>query len=160
MLLIITLVLIGIVLLLIELLIIPGVGIAGILGLLALVAANVIGFMYYPQPVGIIVLLFSIAFCAVVTAYALRAKTWKRFSLKHNIEERAIALPTDLGISIGMRGKTLGRLTPSGKARFGHTDVEVYAMRGIIAPGTDIKVLQIEDLRIFVAPLESEENTN
>jgi len=152
MLLIITLVLIGIVLLLIELLIIPGVGIAGVLGLLALVAANVIGFVYYPQPTGIIVLCVSLVFCAVVTAYALRAKTWKRFSLKHNIDEKAIALPVDLGITEGMHGKTLGRLTPAGKARFGQIDVEVYAMHGIIPPATDIKVVQIEDLRIFVVP--------
>jgi Membrane-bound serine protease (ClpP class) len=160
MLLIITLVLIGIVLLLIELLIIPGVGIAGIIGLLALVAANVVGFMYYPQPVGAIVLFVSIAFCTVVTIYALRAKTWKRFSLKHNIEEKAIALPVDLGISVGMRGKTLGRLTPAGKARFGQVDVEVYAMRGIIPPSTDIEVVQIEDLRIFVVSVENPENNH
>jgi len=160
MLLILTLIIIAVVLLLIELLVIPGVGIAGILGLLALIAANVIGFVYHPQPIGIFVLIFTIAFCTIVTVYALRAKTWKRFSLKHNIDERAIALPADLGIFIGMHGKTLGRLTPSGKARFGQVDVEVYAMHGIIPPATEIEVLQIEDLRIFVAPLESEENTN
>jgi membrane-bound ClpP family serine protease len=148
--LIIMLIIIGVVLLLAELLLIPGVGIAGILGLIALVGANFIAFYYHSQTVGIIVLIVSILICVVGMWYALRAKTWKRLSLKHEIEAKAIPLPEELGIHIGMRGKTLGRLIPAGKARFGNVDIEVYALQGVIDPGTEIEVVHIEDLRIFV----------
>jgi len=155
--LIITLIIIGVVLLLAELLLIPGIGIAGILGLLALVGANFIAFFYHSQTVGIVVLILSIVICVLTFSYALRAKTWKRLSLKHEIEAKAIPLPQEQGIHIGMRGKTLGRLIPSGKARFGAIDAEVYAFRGVIDPGTEIEVIQIEDLRIFVVPVHLEQ---
>ncbi|MCL2501696.1 MAG: NfeD family protein [Bacteroidales bacterium] len=155
--LIITLILIGVVLLLAELLLIPGIGIAGILALAALIGANFIAFYYHPQPVGVIVLVITILICSVGVWYALRAKTWKRLSLKHEIEAKAIPLPQDLGIRIGMKGKTLGRLIPAGKARLGETDVEVYAFQGVIDPGTEVEVVQIEDLRIFVAPVAPEQ---
>ena len=150
--LIITLILIGIVLFFAELLLIPGVGIAGVLALVSLVSANFIAFFYYPKPTGIIVLIITILICLVSTGYALRAKTWKRLSLKQEIESKAIPLPQDLGIHVGMKGKTLGRLIPSGKARLGGNDVEVYAFQGVIDPGTDVEVVQIDDPRIFVAP--------
>ena len=155
--LIITLILIGLVLLLAELLLIPGVGVAGVLGLAALIGANFIAFFYHPHPVGIIVLLITMVICILGVLYALRAKTWKRLSLKQEIVSKAIPLPQDLGIHTGMRGKTLGRLIPSGKARLGNHDVEVYAFQGVIDPGTEVEVVQIEDLHIFVVPVAPEQ---
>ena len=152
--LIITLIVIGIVLLLAELLLIPGIGVAGILGLLSLVGANFIAFFYHSQTMGVIVLFLSVAICVLAVTYALRAKTWKRLSLHQEIEAKAIPLPQEQGIHVGMKGKTLGRLIPSGKARFGAVDVEVYAFQGVIDPGTEVEVIQIEDLRIFVVPVE------
>jgi membrane-bound ClpP family serine protease len=154
--LIIMLIIIGVVLLLTELLLIPGVGIAGILGLIALVGANFLAFFYHSQTEGIIVLIVSMLICAFGTWYALRAKTWKRLSLQQEIEAKAIPLPEEQGIHIGMKGKTLGRLIPSGKARFGGIDVEVYALGGVIDPGIEIEVVQIENLRIFVVPAAPE----
>ena len=155
--LIIMLIIIGVVLLLAELLLIPGIGITGILGLIALIGANFIAFFYHSPSVGIVVLVISIVICFTATWYALRAKTWKRLSLHHEIEAKAIPLPSDLGIHIGMRGRTLGRLIPSGKARLGGIDTEVYAFQGVIDPDTEIEVVQIEDLRIFVAPVTSDQ---
>ena len=154
--LIITLILIGIVLLLAELLLIPGVGVAGILGIGSLIGANFIAFFYYPHPTGVIVLLITFVICFITTWYALRAKTWKRLSLKQEIASKAIPLPQEQGIHVGMKGKTLGRLIPSGKARFGNIDVEAYAFQGVIDPCTEVEVVQIEDLRIFVVPVTSE----
>jgi len=136
---------------------IPGIGIAGILALASLIGANFIAFYYHPQPAGIIVLTITILICVAGVWYALRAKTWKRLSLKHEIEAKAIPLPQDLGIQVGMRGKTLGRLIPAGKARLGNIDVEVYAFQGVIDPGTEVEVVHIEDLRIFVAPVAQEQ---
>ncbi|MDR2586268.1 MAG: NfeD family protein [Prevotellaceae bacterium] len=153
--LIILLIIVGIVLLLAELLLIPGVGIAGVLGLASLIGANFIAFFYYSQTVGVVVLVVTLIICIIVVWYALRAKTWKRLSLQHEIEAKAISSPKDLGIHIGMKGKTIGRLIPSGKARFDTTDVEVYALHGVIDPGTEVEVVQIEDMRIFVVSEKS-----
>jgi membrane-bound ClpP family serine protease len=151
--LIITLIAIGVVLLLAELLLIPGIGISGILGLLSLGGAIFIAFFYHSQGMGIVVLAISIVICVAGVWYALRAKTWKRLSLSHEIAAKAVPLPQEQGIQIGMKGRTLGRLIPSGKARFGAIDTEVYAFQGVIDPGTEVEVVQIEDLRIFVVPV-------
>jgi len=157
--LIITLIIIGVVLLLAELLLIPGVGVAGILGLLSLAGANFIAFAYYPHPAGVIVLATTLIICISGIWYALRAQTWKRLSLKNEIEAKAIPLPQDLGIHVGMRGKALGRLIPAGKARFGNIDTEAYAFQGMIDPDTEVEVVLIDNLRIFVHPIEPDNTT-
>lgn len=154
--LIIILILIGVVLLLAELLLFPGVGVAGILGLLSLVGANFLAFSLHPQPMGIIVLIATMTVCFLSMWYALRAKTWKHLSLSHEIESKAISLPQDQGIYIGMKGRALGRLIPTGKVRLGNIDVEANAFQGVIDPGTEIEVVEIENLRIFVSPVRSD----
>jgi len=60
--LIITLIVIGLILLAIEVLIIPGFGVAGILGLLSLAGAAVLGFTMFSTTTGLIILAVII-FC-------------------------------------------------------------------------------------------------
>lgn len=53
---IITLIVIGIILLAIEVLIVPGFGIPGILGLLSLIGAAILGFTMFDKTTGLIIL--------------------------------------------------------------------------------------------------------
>ena len=148
--LIITLAVLGLLLLLAEIVILPGVGVAGIVGTLAL-----IGSVYYAYSVyGLIGLFITLSAIAVVGTlsifYALRSKTWNRLTLHSKINSKIDETPKEKGIFVGEEGKTLTRLAPMGKARFGDAEVEVSSQGRIIDAGVDIKVVSVEDYRIFV----------
>src|SRR5574344_1605262 len=99
--LIITLIIIGLILLAIEVLIIPGFGVAGILGLLALAGAAVLGFTMFDTTTGLIVLAAIILATSISTWLILRSKTWKRATLKEKISSRVDTNPEEKGITPG-----------------------------------------------------------
>ena len=90
-----------------------------------------------------------------LTAYILREKTWKKFTLNTNIESKALP-DNEEQLSIGDRGKTITRLSPVGSARFGTVSYEVKALEGMIDSGVAVEVALIENNKVFVKPLDSE----
>ena len=151
--LVITLIIVGLLLLFAEILIIPGVGVAGILGLLSLAGSCVYAFLEIGNTAGIIVTAVLSVLLVALTVYVLRAKTWKRVSLSTNIESKAVA---EVTVSVGDEGKTLTRLAPMGQALIGEDSVEVKALEGMIDPDMDIVVVMIDDNKIYVKLKENE----
>lgn len=146
--LIITLILVGIILLLVEMLVIPGIGVAGFLGLASLAGACWMAFVHLGSLGGSIVTLITVCMVVVMLIYALRGKTWKKLSLSESID--STALPKEDQVKVGDRGKTITRLSPSGNASFGDITYEVKSIDNMIEPGTEIEVVMIEDNKIFV----------
>ncbi len=146
--LIVTLILVGIVLIIAEVLLIPGVGVAGILGLLSMGGSCWYAFYEFGNVTGGIVTgvtaLVLVAFAVIV----LRAKTWKRMTLDTAIRSKVNQLNIEL--NVGDRGRTTTRLAPMGSVRFGSEVVEVKALEGIIDPDTDVEICMIDNERIFV----------
>ncbi len=149
-LLVITLIISGILLLGAELIIIPGFGVAGILGIGALAASCWISFAQISTTAGIIVIITNILLVVVSTILMLRSKTWKKLSLTTNIDARTDNAPQEKGIAAGEKGTTLSRLAPGGKIQIGSTIMEGFSRDGIIDAGKDIQVCGIEDNKVYV----------
>ncbi len=149
---IITLILVGLVLIFAEILLIPGVGVAGVLGLLSMGGSCFYAFHEFGNTAGAIVTAVVAVLIVALTIWVLRAKTWKRMSLETNIDSKAVSSEAS-AIAVGDRGKTLTRLAPMGSARFGDYVVEVKALEGMLDPGVDVEVVLIEDNRIIIKPL-------
>lgn len=147
--LIISLIIIGLVLILAEILLIPGVGIAGVLGLLSMGGSCFYAFHELGNLTGGIVTGVNVVLLVVLLIYVLRAKTWKRMALETNIDSRAVADESSV-VAVGDKGKALTRLAPMGSVRFGDNVAEVKALEGMIDPGADVEVVMIEDKRIYV----------
>lgn len=153
--LIITLIIVGLVLLFAEILLVPGVGVAGILGLLALGGSCYYAFAQMGTMAGVIVTSVNVLLVVALTVWVLRAKTWKRLTLDTNIESKAV--PSEASVLVvGDKGKTLTRLAPMGTARFGERAVEVKALEGMVDPGVEVEVVLIEDNKIYVEILREE----
>ncbi len=150
---IITLILVGLVLMFAEIMLIPGVGVAGILGLLSLGGSCFYAFSEMGNTAGAIVTTVNVVLLVVMTVYVLRAKTWKRISLETNIDSKAVE---NVSVAVGDRGRTVTRLAPMGSARFGNYIVEVKALEGMLDPETSVEVVLIEENRIYVKPLSEE----
>ena len=151
---VITLILVGLVLIFAEILIIPGVGVAGILGLLSISGSCFYAFHQIGTTAGVIVTAVNAALLVALTIWVLRAKTWKRLTLETTVDGKAIV--SDATVSVGERGVTVTRLAPMGMVRFGGESVEVKALEGMIDPGVDVEVVMIEDKRIYVQPVGDE----
>lgn len=151
----IVLILVGLVLIFAEILLIPGVGVAGILGLLSMGGSCFYAFHEMGTTTGIIITVINAMLIVGLTVWVLRAKTWKRFTLDTNIDSKAFSLE-GAKIAIGDRGRTITRLAPMGTARFGEDTYEVKALEGMVDPGTDVEIVLIEDNKIYVEPYTDE----
>ncbi len=151
---IITLILVGLVLIFAEIILIPGVGVAGILGLLSMGGSCFYAFNKMGNTVGAIVTGVNALLIVALTIWVLRAKTWKRLSLETNIDSKAVS--SDRVISVGERGKTVTRLSPGGMVLFDRDSVEVKALEGMIDPGVEVEVVMIEDKKVYVRPVGEE----
>jgi membrane-bound ClpP family serine protease len=151
--LVISFIIIGLLLLFAEILIIPGVGVAGILGVLSLVGSCVYAFLEVSTTAGIITTVSVVVLLVVMTIYVLRAKTWKRISLNTNIDSKAIS---DVKVSVGDSGKTITRLAPMGQAVIRGESTEVKALEGMIDSNVEVVVVMIDDNKIYVKPKVNE----
>lgn len=146
--LVITLIILGLLLLFAEILIIPGVGIAGILGLLSMGGSCVYAFMEIGQTTGIIVTAVNAVLIVMLTIWVLRAKTWQRLALNTNIDAKAVV--PEVSVVPGMKGVSVTRLAPMGMARFGDLRLEVTAREGVIDPGVEVEVVEVEGIKVYV----------
>lgn len=150
---VVTLILIGLAFLLLEILVIPGTGVAGIVGFILIGIGVWQAYTYYGAATGHWVLGGTIVGTVAVLAYSLRAKTWRRISLKSEIESKVNLIDEDK-LKPGDPGKSISRLVPTGKAVFNNEFYEVRTMGEFLDPDVDIVIEKIEDHKIYVKPKE------
>lgn len=149
--LIITLILVGLLLIAAEILLVPGVGVAGILGLMAMGGSCYYAFYEFDNTVGAIVTAVNALLIAALTFYVLRANTWKRMSLETSIDTKALDDDSQY-VSLGEVGVAISRMAPMGTVRFGDKIFEAKTLEGIVDPGTQVHVVLIEDGKVYVLP--------
>ena len=147
-------ILVGIVLMIAEILLIPGVGVAGILGLLSMGGSCWYAFYEFGNLAGGIVTGVTAVVLVAFAIVVLRAKTWKRMTLNTTIESKVYQIRIELRVRD--KGKTVTRLAPMGSVRFGDEIVEVKALEGMIDPNVEVEICMIEDEKIYVVPAVSE----
>lgn len=149
---IITLILVGLILLFAEILLVPGVGVAGVLGLLSLAGSCFCAFHQIGTTAGVIVTAVNAVLVVALTIWVLRAKTWRKLALETNIESKAVSSESVV-LAAGDKGRTVTRLAPMGTVRFGEHAVEVKAIEGLVDPDVEVQVVFVEDNRIYVRPI-------
>lgn len=149
--LIIILILVGLALIFAEIILIPGIGLAGILGLASLGGSCYYAFSAISRTAGLIVTGINLLLLVVLLVYVLRAKTWKRITLDTNIDTKANEMNVE--VRLGDRGRTVTRLAPMGMVRRDEFTFEAKAVEGMIDPGVEVEVIMMEDNKIYVRPL-------
>lgn len=148
--LVITLIVVGVLLIIAELVLIPGVFVAGTLGLASLVGSCYFAFSEWGQMGGVIVIGVNVVLLVVFVVLALRSKTWRRFTLDTNIDSHTDATPVDKGVSMGQRGVTVTRLCPMGRVKIGDLFLEVTSQDGVVNAGVEVEVCLIDDNKVYV----------
>lgn len=138
----------GLLLLALEIVALPG-GVAGVFGMGLLVFGIWQSYLLWGNAAGNTILIVCSAITAVLLFLFLKAKTWKRFSLKEESSGMVNVADTD-NVAIGDTGRTIARLAPTGKALIDNRVVEVHAINQFVDPDRPIRVVGIEGYRIDV----------
>lgn len=152
---IILLILLGLLLLLIEFTVIPGVTIAGIGGFVLLGLSVYIAFNHYGNLIGFLTLAVVLIASPMLIVYLFKSRTGKRMILETQVDGK-VEMVNSEKIHAGDTGKTLGRLAPSGKVRVNGEIVEAQSTGSLVDPNTEIRVLKILPNKIIVEPLNKE----
>lgn len=139
--------LLGVILLALEIVALPG-GVAGTFGVLLIGFGVWQSYALFGTTTGTIILLCSIALCILMLLWFMKTKTWQRFSL--NEESNSKVNQLEPAIKMGTKGVTISRLAPTGKALIDGTPMEVHAINKFIDPDRPIEVVATEGYRIDV----------
>ena len=142
----------GLIFLVLEIFVFPGVGFSGVIGFISVVAGIVIAFRIDTY-LGLTFLAGSSVGTSVLIYYSIKMDTFSMMSLKRNIKSKVnVNHLTDL--KIGDEGVTISRLAPMGKAEINNYIVEVASHEGFIDQNVVIRITQINDNTIFVSPIK------
>jgi membrane-bound ClpP family serine protease len=148
------LILLGIILLLIEFLIIPGVTVAGIGGVLLIAGGVLAAYLKYGVMYGNITLAATILVLIIIFIVALRTRTWKKIALDTKIDSSVENIKKEGRFMVGERGKTVTRLAPIGKAIFNNKIIEAKSISGYINENTEVEIIKIQNTNVIVKPLK------
>lgn len=146
---ILTLIGVGLLIVLLEILVIPGGGVAGIIGFGLMVTGVYLAFERQGTTSGVLVLAGTVVVNIAALVLALRSKTWDRAMLKTKIDGRVNTIEDD-AVNIGDTGKTVSRCAPSGKALINNEYYEVHARTEFINENELIEVIRIEGNKIII----------
>ncbi|MGE4357369.1 MAG: NfeD family protein [Candidatus Omnitrophota bacterium] len=148
-----TLILLGYVLLVIEILIIPGFGLMGISGIASLVLASYFAWTKLNIGMGLLVSLGSLIIIILSWKLFPRTRIWKKLRLEHQETKEAGFQPFkgDLSELINKEGKTLSPLRPIGICLVEDKRIDAISEGGIfIAPDKKVVVTKVEGNRVVV----------
>ncbi len=149
---IILLILLGLLLLLLEFTVIPGVTVAGIGGLALLGGAVYMSFVHYGTLPGFITLAFVLIAAPLLIFRFFRSKTGKVMVLDTLVDGKIENINSEK-ITPGDTGITLGRLAPSGKVKVNGEVVEAQSTGSYINHNTEIRVIKVLSNKIIVEPI-------
>jgi membrane-bound serine protease (ClpP class) len=164
----------GITLIALEIFVIPGFGIAGVLGLLLLFGGLVgtfvpSGSLFPDTPgerssmlFGVATLLMSVATSGVLMYFAARhfgsLPVFNRLILKDpSFDEdfggdEMLAAMAEGPVRVGMSGTAVTPLRPAGRVQLGDRIIDVVSEVGYVPAGAPVKIIAVSDFRIAVEP--------
>lgn len=142
----------GLILVAVEIFLTPGVGFAGIGGIIALVLGAIYAFVSYGPMVGTLVLMVVITGIILAVIYGFRKNTWERLALKDVISSK-VNEDNKPVMPIGETGTAISNLRPYGQAEFFGKVYEVRTQTHYVDRGEAVKVIKIDNHTIFVEPV-------
>lgn len=146
-----TFVVVGILLLLVEFLIIPGVSVAGIAGFILMALGIYYAYADHEAQTGHIVLGSTIALSFITAIFMFRSKTWKKMSLDTTVDSKVETVDNQT-VHPGDEGICISRLNPMGKVQINGQFFEAKSHGEFITEGTAVIVIKISGNTLIVKP--------
>lgn len=141
----------GVVLLVIDIIFVPGM-ILGILGALFMIAGIITAYLSEGETAGHISLGVSIVSIILMLIYAFKTDVWSKFALNSTIGSK-VNDESKVLVSPGDEGMAISALRPSGKAEINGEIFEVFTQGNYCSAGQKIKVIGISNGKVSVEPV-------
>ena len=138
----------GVLFLIAELVLLPGVSIGALLSMVCYGSAIYLGFQE-STTMGVVMIVLAVVSALVASVFSLRAKTWQRFALNKEIQSQSMPSPAD-EVKVGARGVTVSRLSPMGKVEIEGRMYEAKSKDAYIDPKCAIEVVGFENFSVIV----------
>jgi membrane-bound ClpP family serine protease len=148
---VISLILFGLVLLVAEIIFVPGTTLVGVLGFVFLIIGIGLSFHYFGSNLGWITTGGAAIASGCVLYFSFKANVWGRFALKSSSQGKVNEGVLE-GLAPGQEGVALSALRPVGKAEVAGRTYEVKTLGGYVTSGTKIRIIQILSNQIIVEP--------
>jgi len=148
------LIVVGIALCIVEVVVLPGITVAGIAGVLLVACSVILTFKWHGNTAGAVSLIATGLMFIVFLSYVLRPKTWDKLSLNSEIDSKVNVVDTN-DIKLGDKGMTISRLAPIGKILIHDKILEGKSEFGLIDENTEIEVVHIDQSTIIVQKSKS-----
>lgn len=147
---IIAVILLGIVFMLIEIFLLPGISIAGIAGAVFLIGGIAYAYIFQGNMVGNIALGGTVVLLGGSFFWLLKSKSLRKISLDTNIEGKVDTSHLQK-IAVGDTGVAISRLNPIGQLLINDVEVEGKSFDGeFLDEDTEIEVVKVEAYNVLV----------
>ncbi len=150
---ILALILLGLLFMLVEMLILPGVTFGAVLSISSFAGAIYLAFAKMSTMHGVAVIIFTIAVISITFSWAIMTGLWGRVELKEQLDSAVSPSPKDI-LPIGSRGITISRLAPMGRAKFGSILIEAKSQDVFIDPCCQVEIMGYENSAVIVKQIE------
>lgn len=144
-----SLILLGISLLVIEIIFVPGTTVVGVVGFVLLLVGVVLSFRYYGSTVGWTTASGSAVGTAVILYFCFKSDVWSRFASKATINSRVNEGEMN-DLLVGTEGIAVSALRPIGKAELKGKIYEVKTFGSYLETGKKIRIIEILSNQIVV----------
>lgn len=151
---VISLIVFGLLLVVAEVIFVPGTTIVGILGLVCLVFGIYEAFQYFDNTIAYAILGGTSVVFVAILYYVFTTRVWERFSLKKEIDSKFNKGMADV-LSVGDIGKTVSSLKPIGKAEFNNKIYEVKSLGGFVEPKNKVEIIKIDNNQITIKTINN-----
>ncbi|MBE6181428.1 MAG: serine protease [Rikenellaceae bacterium] len=139
----------GLLFLVAEIVLLPGVSIGALLSMICYGSSIYLAFHDHSNLTGILVIAIILLLSIIATVFSLRAKTWQRFSLRQELDSSSMPSP-ETELHAGDRGVTISRLSPMGKIKINEKIYEAKSQDIYIDPRCEIEVVGFENFSVIV----------
>lgn len=150
--LVIGLMVLGLLLIVVEILVLPGVGLIGVLGVGGVIGSVVTAYSQLSPTFAFAALVGGVV--ASTLLFWLLPKTRAARSMILEVQQLGTAADPRLHNLIGRAGKALTPLRPSGSVDIDDRPVDVVTDGEYIDTGTRVEVVEVEGSRVVVKPLD------
>jgi membrane-bound ClpP family serine protease len=146
---VVTLILFGLVLIVVEVIFVPGTTLVGVAGFVFLALGVILGFKYFGSETGWTLLGSTTVVGGLILYYAFQTNVWGKFALKSAINSKVNEVETEK-FKVGQEGVAISALRPMGKADLNNTSVEVKTLGEYVESGTRVRIIKVSSNQIVV----------
>ncbi|MFD2037685.1 NfeD family protein [Belliella marina] len=140
---------IGLILILTEIIFVPGTTIIGVLGVIVSAAGVYYSFLSFESSTAWMILGVTVLINFLALIYGFKSGVWNKFALKDSITGGSFDGRLT-GLEVGMKGRAVSDIKPIGKAEFLDKIYEVKSDSGFISVGSIVIITKLGDNRITI----------